>query len=127
MTVFQDEEEAVVQVIDDGPGVPDETLPMLFGRYLHGRGGALVRGSVGLGTAVVNAYTEELGGTVDYRRKDDRTIFEVRLPAVVSESADKPAASLVWLRGRCRSCLTHPIATPAVQWTAIAWRIDTRE
>jgi K+-sensing histidine kinase KdpD len=63
--VFQDEDEAVVQVIDDGPGIPDETLPMLFGRYLHSRGGALVRGSLGLGTAVVNAHAEALAGSIE--------------------------------------------------------------
>jgi len=68
---------------------------MLFGRYLHGRGGALVRGSVGLGTAVASTYAETFGGTIDYRREDARTTFEVRLPAIESESVDEPAAALI--------------------------------
>jgi len=92
VAAFRDEGEAVVRVIDDGPGVADE---MLFGRYLHGRGGALVKGSVGLGTAVANAYAEALGGTISYLREDDRTVFEVRLPAVAEEPAEAPAAVLV--------------------------------
>lgn len=95
VTTFRDEDEAVVQVIDDGPGVAEEILPMLFGRYLHGRGGALVRGSVGLGTAVANSYAEALGGTIEYLREDDRTVFEVRLPAIAEKPADAPASVLV--------------------------------
>ena len=95
VTTFRDEDEAVVQVIDDGPGVAEEIRPMLFGRYLHGRGGALVRGSVGLGTSVANAYAEALGGTIEYLREDDRTVFEVRLPAIAEEPAEAPASVLV--------------------------------
>lgn len=95
VTTFQDEDEVVVQVIDDGPGVGEEILPMLFGRYLHGRGGALVRGSVGLGTAVANAYAEALGGTIEYLREDDRTVFEVRLPTIAEEPVEAPASVLV--------------------------------
>ncbi len=93
--LFADGDDAVIRVTDDGPGVPDDVRPMLFGRYLHGRGGALVRGSIGLGTAVVQTYTEAFGGSIEYRRDNGRTVFEVRLPAVVKVSADTPTAELV--------------------------------
>lgn len=75
-----------MRVIDDGPGVPADIEPYLFNRYLHGGGRALLSGSVGLGTAVAAAYAESFGGSIEYLRTDDRTIFEVRLPAVVSHA-----------------------------------------
>ena len=76
----------LMRVIDDGPGVPEDIEPYLFNRYLHGGGRALLSGSVGLGTAVAAAYAESFGGTIEYIRANDRTIFEVRLPAVVSHA-----------------------------------------
>ena len=75
-----------MRVIDDGPGVPEDIEPYLFNRYLHGGGRALLSGSVGLGTAVAAAYAESFGGTIEYIRANDRTIFEVHLPAVVSHA-----------------------------------------
>jgi len=75
-----------MRVIDDGPGVPADIEPYLFNRYLHGGGRALLSGSVGLGTAVAATYAESFGGSIEYLRTDDRTVFEVRLPAVVSHA-----------------------------------------
>jgi signal transduction histidine kinase len=75
-----------IRVIDNGLGVPPHIEPHLFNRYLHGGGRALLSGSIGLGTAVAFAYAESFGGTIEYLRANDRTIFEVRLPAVISES-----------------------------------------
>ena len=75
-----------IRVIDNGPGVPADIEPYLFNRYLHGSGRALLSGSVGLGTAVASTYAESFGGTIEYLRHNDRTIFEVRLPAVVSDT-----------------------------------------
>lgn len=76
----------LMRVIDDGPGVPEDIEPYLFNRYLPGGGRALLSGSVGLGTAVAAAYAESFGGTIEYIRANDRTIFEVHLPAVVSHA-----------------------------------------
>jgi two-component system OmpR family sensor kinase len=75
-----------MRVIDNGVGVPANIEPYLFKRYLHGDGRALLSGSVGLGTAVAAAYAESFGGTIEYLRHNDRTIFEVRLPAVISDT-----------------------------------------
>jgi signal transduction histidine kinase len=76
-----------IRVIDSGPGVPDDIEPYLFNRYLHGDGRALLSGSVGLGTAVAAAYAESFGGTIEYLRENERTVFEVRLPAAVADTA----------------------------------------
>jgi signal transduction histidine kinase len=75
-----------MRVIDNGSGVPADIEPYLFKRYLHGDGRALLSGSVGLGTAVAAAYAESFEGTIEYLRHNERTIFEVRLPAVISDT-----------------------------------------
>jgi len=67
-----------IRVIDDGPGVSADIEPYLFNRYLHGDGRALLNGGVGLGTAVPAANAESFGGTIEYLRANDRTVFEVR-------------------------------------------------
>ena len=75
-----------MRVIDNGPGVPEDDEPYLFNRCLHGGDRALLNGSVGLGTAVAATYAESFGGMIEYFRDDERTVFEVLLPAAVSES-----------------------------------------
>lgn len=73
-------------MIDNGPGVPSNIEPCLFNRYLHGDGRALLSGTVGLEAAVAAAHPESFGGTIEYQRANGRTVFEVRLPAVISET-----------------------------------------
>ena len=71
---------AVIEVIDDGPGVADEIGERLFDRYMHRDGAAVVEGSVGLGLAIARSFAEGMGGTLQYLRVDGLTIFEVILP-----------------------------------------------
>ncbi|MEA3502558.1 MAG: hypothetical protein U9R47_07270 [Actinomycetota bacterium] len=48
-----------------------------------------------MGTAVASTDAEAFGGTIEYRRVDDRTVFEVRLPALSDERTDEPSRALV--------------------------------
>ena len=86
---------AVIRVVDNGPGVPEEVLPRLFNRYLHGGDRALLNGSIGLGTAVAFTYAESLGGTIEYRRVHDLTVFEVHIPAAIGASIGGLEGALV--------------------------------
>lgn len=70
----------VFAVIDDGDGVPTEIEDQLFERFVHGGKETGSRGSVGLGLAIVRSLANGMGGSVNYRREDDRTHFIVRLP-----------------------------------------------
>jgi hypothetical protein len=74
----------IVRVKDDGPGVSDEFLPKLFQRgSTYGKADG-----TGLGLAYVRQIMRGHGGDVTYRRENDLTIFECRLPhAVVWEEA----------------------------------------
>jgi nitrogen-specific signal transduction histidine kinase len=51
----------------------------------------LLQGSVGLGLAIARSFAEGMDGSLDYKRIDDLTIFEVSLPlaeAVAATSDD---------------------------------------
>jgi two-component system, OmpR family, sensor kinase len=53
---------AVLEVADDGPGIPPTLAPRIFERFV--RGGGEKAGSSGLGLAIVRAVAEAHGGTV---------------------------------------------------------------
>jgi len=86
--------EVELVVADDGPGVPPEIRKHLFERFV--RGGGEASGSFGLGLAIVQAVTENHGGTVEVTsRRGKGARFTVRLPgrpADVSRDGAQPAA-----------------------------------
>lgn len=67
-------------VIDDGDGVPESLVPRLFSRFVHEGTGAGTKEGVGLGLSIVQALTEALGGSIQYRRIAGETHFQVRVP-----------------------------------------------
>jgi len=69
----------LIRVLDDGPGVPAEFLPKLFQRgATYGK-----HDGTGLGLAYVRQIMRGHGGDVTYRRENELTIFECRLPNAV--------------------------------------------
>jgi signal transduction histidine kinase len=77
-------DEAVLEVADDGPGVPPELHDRVFERFVRGAGD---RGSSsGLGLAIVSAVAESHGGSVELHDAEPGARFVVRLPlAAVAE------------------------------------------
>ena len=76
--------EAVLRVVDDGPGIPPPLLPDVFERFARGEGSRTRgAGSTGLGLAIVAAVVEAHGGSVTVESRPGRTAFTVRLPARV--------------------------------------------
>ncbi|MGH8950616.1 MAG: sensor histidine kinase [Acidimicrobiia bacterium] len=65
----------MVQVRDDGPGVPQEVSVRLFEPFSHGSD----PGSLGLGLAVSRRLARAMGGDVSYRREEGITVFELEL------------------------------------------------
>jgi signal transduction histidine kinase len=83
VALTRDDDEVVLVVDDDGPGVPDEHRERVFERFTRlDEGRSRDAGGVGLGLAMVRAIVERHGGTVEI---DDAPIggarFVVRLPA----------------------------------------------
>ena len=80
---------AVLQVTDDGPGIPAELQPGVFERFVRGDASRnRAAGSTGLGLAIVQAVVAAHGGTVDVASRPGRTVVTVRLPHATVEEPD---------------------------------------
>jgi two-component system OmpR family sensor kinase len=81
--------DAVLEVSDDGPGIPSGMESQIFSRFVRGGGPADVAGSsgTGLGLAIVKAVATSHGGDVDAGPSPaGGARFTVRLPAAGSPS-----------------------------------------
>ncbi|MDJ0953572.1 MAG: HAMP domain-containing sensor histidine kinase [Acidimicrobiia bacterium] len=70
----------VLEVIDHGPGVGDEVEDKLFNRFVHDGDSPLITGTVGLGLSVAEILVTRMDGSISYDRRDNTTVFSVRLP-----------------------------------------------
>ncbi|GAA2173812.1 HAMP domain-containing sensor histidine kinase [Agrococcus versicolor] len=82
-----DDAEAVLEVADDGPGVPEELQATLFERFVRGDASrSRAAGSSGLGLAIVRAILTAHGGSIAMRSQPGETVFTIRLPLVAAEA-----------------------------------------
>ena len=91
----RDEKDVIIEVSDEGPGVPDEIRDQIFDRFVRGDGDRARSGSgSGLGLAIVRAVAESLGGSVALDSGEaGGARFTVRIPAAdASRPAPVPAA-----------------------------------
>jgi two-component system OmpR family sensor kinase len=80
---------AVLQVIDDGPGIPAALCPHVFERFARGDASrSRNAGSTGLGLAIVHAVVAAHGGRVEVASGPGRTVFTVRLPDATETPGD---------------------------------------
>ncbi len=66
----EDEDEAVVEVVDDGPGFPPEWLEQGVGRFVAGDS-PQAHGGAGLGLAIVDAIAGSHGGSIEIAASTD--------------------------------------------------------
>ncbi|MFD4758042.1 sensor histidine kinase [Streptomyces sp. NPDC058439] len=81
ITLTADRTRVAVSVSDDGPGIPEELQPEVFGRFVradHARSRST--GSTGLGLAIVHAVITAHGGTVTVTSRPGHTTFRLTLP-----------------------------------------------
>jgi two-component system OmpR family sensor kinase len=72
---------AVLQVIDNGPGIPDDLVPRIFERFARGDSSrSRAAGSTGLGLSIVHAVVTSHGGKVGVQSRPGQTVFTVMLP-----------------------------------------------
>jgi len=64
-----------LQVIDDGPGVPEDIRDRVFNPLVSGR-----EGGSGIGLALVQTFVQNHGGVVEVDSRPGRTIFTLLLP-----------------------------------------------
>jgi signal transduction histidine kinase len=95
----EEEGEAVVEVADDGPGIPVQMRTQIFDRFVRGEGPAdTSRGTgTGLGLAIVSSVAESHGGRVEANgSKSGGALFIARVPlaGAPQESVTKPLKAL---------------------------------
>ena len=77
---YEDTNHIVVEVADEGSGIPEDELPHITEELFRGKGARGTPGS-GLGLALVNAIVERHGGQISIRsRVDQGTVISLRLP-----------------------------------------------
>ncbi|MCX5386994.1 cell wall metabolism sensor histidine kinase WalK [Streptomyces sp. NBC_00083] len=85
VTLTGGENEVRVDVDDNGPGIPEDLLPEVFGRFVradHARSRST--GSTGLGLAIVHAVVAAHGGTASVTSVPGHTTFRITLPGRAS-------------------------------------------
>lgn len=86
--------DAVVEVTDDGPGIPAEMRERIFERFVRSEGPADValRTGTGLGLSIVSAVATSHGGSVEALESESGgALFRVRIP-LASGSRERPEA-----------------------------------
>jgi two-component system, OmpR family, sensor kinase len=81
--------DAVVEVADDGPGIPPEVREQIFDRFVRSEGPAdtAARGGSGLGLAIVRAVATSHGGSVEAGASESGgALFRIRLPLAKSQT-----------------------------------------
>ena len=90
-----EEGRAVIEVEDDGIGIPKKELPKVFDRFYQvGRQVDPRRKGTGLGLFIVSGLVRELGGTVDAFSHEGRpgTRFRIELPVLSAPAELRPRA-----------------------------------
>jgi two-component system nitrogen regulation sensor histidine kinase GlnL len=64
-----------LQVIDDGPGVPEEIKDRIFNPLVSGR-----EGGTGLGLSLAQTFVHYHHGVIEFESQSGRTIFRILLP-----------------------------------------------
>ena len=73
---------AVIQVIDEGPGIPPQDLDRLFDKFYRIPAGDRQRAGTGLGLAICRGFVEALGGRIAAGNRTDRpgAVFTITFP-----------------------------------------------
>lgn len=80
-----------ITVSDDGAGVPNEKTASIFEPHVRVHPSNGSTDSLGLGLYVSRTLAKLMDGTLDYRREDERTYFDLVLPAVPAGAVARSA------------------------------------
>lgn len=90
----QDDGAIVVEVADEGPGLPPADLERVFDSFYRVSKGDQVRAGTGLGLAICRGFVEAMGGTIAAGNRSDRSgaVFTIRMPVEARADSLEPLA-----------------------------------
>jgi len=102
--VSRDGHSVYAEVVDDGPGIPQEALPHVFEPFFTTK---TVGTGTGLGLSVSYGIVEEHGGHLVVASRPGRTVFRLELPVAQPAAARRaaPAGSPMVVTGDGRAAL----------------------
>jgi two-component system, OmpR family, sensor histidine kinase KdpD len=79
---WRERDRILVQVLDEGTGIPPEDLERIFDRFYRVHAADRKRAGTGLGLAICRGFVEAMGGTIAAANRQDRrgAVFTVVLP-----------------------------------------------
>jgi two-component system sensor histidine kinase KdpD len=91
---WQDGDQVVVQVLDEGPGIPADDLDRVFDKFHRVGGTDRRRAGTGLGLAICRGFVEAMRGSITASNRTDRSgaVFTMRLPAFAT--VERPAEAV---------------------------------
>ena len=89
------DERVVIEVMDEGEGVPPEDLERIFDKFYRVQVADRKRAGTGLGLAICRGFVEAMGGTIAAANRRDRTgaVFTIVLPAASDTAATRGEAA----------------------------------
>lgn len=90
----RERDEVVLEVADEGGGIPPGELESVFDKFYRAQKGDHVRPGTGLGLAISRGFVEAMGGTVSAANRSDRSgaVLTIRLPVPAQTHALDTAA-----------------------------------
>src|SRR5712672_1298731 len=91
---LRDRDSILLQIIDEGAGIPPEELESVFDKFYRVQKGDHVRPGTGLGLAISRGFVEAMKGTISAANRSDRSgaVLTVRLPIPAASAALDTAA-----------------------------------
>src|ERR1700677_3416383 len=84
---YRDDDCVVVEIADNGPGIPNEVLPHIFEPFFTTKG---VGEGTGLGLDTVQRIVKKHRGSIQISSKPGNSCFQILLPLAESAIASKP-------------------------------------
>ncbi|GGF27139.1 two-component sensor histidine kinase [Aliidongia dinghuensis] len=84
------DDEIVIDVVDEGPGIPQDALERVFDKFYRVRQGDRQRAGTGLGLAICRGFVEALGGRITATNRTDRAgaILRITFPKALAASVE---------------------------------------
>jgi two-component system sensor histidine kinase KdpD len=91
---WQDRDAVVLQIADEGSGIPPAELEIIFDKFYRAQKGDHVRPGTGLGLAISRGFVEAMHGTIFATNRTDRSgaVLTIRLPIPAATAALDTAA-----------------------------------